>query len=128
MVEIVGAGLLLSAHDCSDGGLAVTLAECSADTNEIGCEVAIPTMAGGIINSLFGESASNVVVSVRKKDVSRVIELVNAASLPWLTLGHSGGKRVRISIGDEDVVDAPLDEVAQAWSTGVSRYFEDSAA
>ena len=85
-------------------------------------------MAGGTINSLFGESASNVVVSIRKKDVSRVIELVNAASLPWLTLGHSGGKRVRISIGDEDVVDAPLDEVAQAWSTGVSRYFEDSAA
>ena len=128
LVELVGAGLLLSAHDCSDGGLAVTLAECSADTNEIGCEVAIPTMAGGTINSLFGESASNVVVSIRKKDVSRVIELVNAASLPWLTLGHSGGKRVRISIGDEDVVDAPLDEVAQAWSTGVSRYFEDSAA
>ena len=128
LVELVGAGLLLSAHDCSDGGLAVALAECSADTDGIGCEVAIPTMAGGIINSLFGESASNVVVSIRKKDVSRVIEVVNAASLPWLTLGHSGGKRVRISIGDEDVVDAPLDEVAQAWSTGVSRYFEDSAA
>jgi len=45
-----------------------------------------------------------------------------------LTLGRSGGKRIRIAIGGEDVIDAPLDEVAQAWSSGVSRYFEDSAA
>jgi len=128
LVELVAAGLLLSAHDCSDGGLAVTLAECSADTDGIGCDVVIPSLTGGIIGSLFGESASKVVVSIRKNDVSRVTEVVTAASLPWLTLGRSGGERFRISIGDEDVVDAPLDEVAQAWSTGVSRYFEDSAA
>ena len=128
LVELVAAGLLLSAHDCSDGGLAVTLAECSADTDGIGCEVTIPTVAGGTIDVLFGEGTSKVVVSVRKNDVSRVTEVATAASLPCLTLGRSGGERVRISIGDEDVVDAPLDEVVQAWSTGVSRYFEDSAA
>ena len=51
-----------------------------------------------------------------------------AAAVPCLTLGRSGGKRIRIAIGGKDVIDAPLDEVAQAWSTGLSRYFEDSAA
>ena len=128
LVELVAAGVLLSAHDCSDGGLAVTLAECSVDTEGIGCDVAIPTDADGTISALFGEGASRVVVSVRKNDVARVTEVAAAASVPCLTLGRSGGKRIRIAIGGEDVIDAPLDEVAQAWSSGVSRYFEDSAA
>ena len=128
LVELVAAGVLLSAHDCSDGGLAVTLAECSVDTEGIGCDVAIPTDADGTISALFGEGASRVVVSVRKNDVARVTEVAAAASVPCLTLGRSGGKRIRIAIGGEDVIDAPLDEVAQAWSSGLSRYFEDSAA
>jgi len=128
LVELVAAGVLLSAHDCSDGGLAVTLAECSVDTEGIGCDVAIPTDADGIISTLFGEGASRVVVSARKNDVGRVTEVAAAAAVPCLTLGRSGGKRIRIAIGGKDVIDAPLDEVAQAWSTGLSRYFEDSAA
>ena len=128
LVELVAAGVLLSAHDCSDGGFAVTLAECSVDTEGIGCDVAIPTDADGTISALFGEGASRVVVSVRKNEVGRVTEVAAAAAVPCLTLGRSGGKRIRISIGGEDVIDAPLDEVAQAWSTGVSRYFEESAA
>lgn len=128
LVDLVAAGVLLSAHDCSDGGLAVTLAECSVDTEGIGCDVAIPTDADGTISALFGEGASRVVVSVRKNEVGRVTEVAAAAAVPCLTLGRSGGKRIRISIGGEDVIDAPLDEVAQAWSTGVSRYFEESAA
>ena len=128
LVELAAAGVLLSAHDCSDGGLAVTLAECSVDTEGIGCDVAIPTDAEGTISALFGEGASRVVISVRKNDVDRVTEVAAAASIPCLTLGRSGGKRIRIAIGGEDVINAPLDEVAQAWSSGVSRYFEDSAA
>ena len=128
LVELVAAGVLLSAHDCSDGGLAVTLAECSVDTEGVGCDVAIPTDAEGTISALFGEGASRVVISVRKNDVGRVTEVAAAASIPCLTLGRSGGKRIRIAIGGEDVIDAPLDEVAQAWSSGLSRYFEDSAA
>ena len=128
LVELAAAGVLLSAHDCSDGGLAVTLAECSVDTEGVGCDVAIPTDAEGTISALFGEGASRVVISVRKNDVGRVTEVAAAASIPCLTLGRSGGKRIRIAIGGEDVIDAPLDEVAQAWSSGLSRYFEDSAA
>jgi len=128
LVELAAAGVLLSAHDCSDGGLAVTLAECSVDTEGVGCDVAIPTDAEGTISALFGEGASRVVISVRKNDVGRVTEVAAAASIPCLTLGRSGGKRIRIAIGGEDVIDAPLDDVAQAWSSGLSRYFEDSAA
>ena len=88
LVELVAAGVLLSAHDCSDGGLAVTLAECSVDTEGIGCDVAIPTDADGIISTLFGEGASRVVVSARKNDVGRVTEVAAAAAVPCLTLGR----------------------------------------
>ena len=55
--------LVQSAHDCSDGGIAVTLAECAFDTGGIGLKVNLPKTVSDAA-TLFGESASRVVVSV----------------------------------------------------------------
>ena len=77
-----------SAHDCSDGGLAVTLAECCFDTGGIGAEVSIdapPTVARerdlNDAAALFGESASRVVVSVAPEELTRVLERAAAAKV-----------------------------------------------
>ena len=69
LVELAGQGTLESAHDCAEGGLAVTLAECCFDTGGIGAAVDLVTIdsaEGGdrLTATLFGESASRVVVSV----------------------------------------------------------------
>ena len=70
--------LIRSAHDCSDGGLAVTLAECCFDTGGIGAEVvdrrrsrSRAIAASNDAAALFGESASRVVVSAAPDDVDR---------------------------------------------------------
>ena len=78
LVALADARLIRSAHDCSDGGLAVTLAECCFDTGGMGAEVAIDArrcLARAAVNraaALFGESASRVVVSASPDRVGGV--------------------------------------------------------
>ncbi len=67
-MSLAADGLVQSAHDCAEGGLAVTLAECSFDTGGIGADVDVPAVddvPGGLTvdATLFSESASRVVIS-----------------------------------------------------------------
>jgi phosphoribosylformylglycinamidine (FGAM) synthase-like enzyme len=92
LVEAAGTGLVESAHDCAEGGLAVTLAE-SAIAGGTGFAVTIPGDEPPHI-ALFAESASRVVLSV---DPSRAIELEDVASglgVPLTRLGETGGPRI----------------------------------
>ena len=75
LVEGAAAGIIRSAHDCAEGGLAVTLAECCFDT-ALGVDVDVPAVVAGAaawrdVATLFGESASRVVVSVSPEQVDR---------------------------------------------------------
>ena len=67
LTRAAAAGMLQSAHDCSDGGVAVTLAECAFDTGGIGFKVDLPA-SKNVVSTLFGESASRAVVSVRGRE------------------------------------------------------------
>jgi phosphoribosylformylglycinamidine synthase subunit PurL len=134
LVALAGARLMRSAHDCSDGGLAVTLAESCFETVGIGAEVSIggvevATDAGlNVAAALFGESASRVVISVAPADVTRVFELASAAGVPAQLIGQTGGNRLRIAVGGDIVVDAAVSEAERAWSTAVEQYFAKRVA
>ena len=130
---LVAESLICTAHDCSDGGLAITLAECAFDSGGIGCDVTLPAAtpdAGGLAAALHGEASSQIVVSVREADADRVLSASAAAGVPARVLGRTGGTRLRFAV--EGVSDAPVDvslaDAEQAWSTGLSRHFEESAA
>src|SRR5262249_40144948 len=85
VVALADARLLRSAHDCSDGGLAVTVAECCFDTNGMGAEVSVRGVevsrdnGVNVAAALFGESASRVVISVAPDAVTDVLERAAAA-------------------------------------------------
>ena len=97
IVSLVRSRLVQSAHDCSDGGLAITLAECTFDTGGIGVESNVEAAAGrfgrfGEAATLFGESASRVVVSVADGSVAEVLK--QAALARRASAGHrSHGRR-----------------------------------
>ena len=130
VVELAEAGRLHSAHDCSDGGLAVALAECAFGSGGIGFDVAIPGSSdgAGLAAALFGEAASQIVVSVREADADAVLERAAAASVPAQVLGRTGGERLRFTCDGEPAVEVELAEAEQRWATGLSRYFEVPAA
>jgi phosphoribosylformylglycinamidine synthase II len=92
---LVGAAredLLASAHDCSDGGLAVALAE-SAIAGDCGFAVEVPGDLPLHV-ALFSESASRAVVSVRPQDASALEALAADNGVPFARLGETGGPRM----------------------------------
>jgi phosphoribosylformylglycinamidine synthase subunit PurL len=99
-----GAGLLAAAHDLSDGGLAVALAE-SCLRGGTGCRVRLP---GDPFTALFSESAARAVVAVRPGAAADFAALREACGVPGQTLGLAGGEALVV----EDCFAIPLDELA----------------
>jgi len=129
LVALAGARLIRSAHDCSDGGLAVTLAECAFDTNGIGVEASIDAVAVArdrgvnLAAALFGESATRVVVSVAPGDVTTVVERAKAAKVPARVIGRTGGSALRIAVAGEVAIDVSVAEAEERWATAIERRF-----
>src|SRR5438067_13655747 len=71
LVELAQAGLLDSAHDCSEGGLAVALAECGF-ANTVGSNIQLELLGLPAEFVLFGEDASRVVISCNRDNLPRV--------------------------------------------------------
>jgi phosphoribosylformylglycinamidine synthase II len=132
LVESVGAGVIGSAHDCAEGGFAVAVAECCFDTG-LGVSVDVPSVdadAAGYadVATLFGESASRVIVSVSSSRLSELLARASVAGIPAASIGTVGGDRIRVSIDGHLLLDESLAESEQIWSTGVERHFERARA
>jgi phosphoribosylformylglycinamidine synthase subunit PurL len=120
-------GLLRSAHDCADGGIAVTLAECAFDTGGIGLEVDLAA-AGDEAATLFGESASRVVVSVSPAQVDELMARAAAAGVPAARIGSTGGSRLGISIEGRPAIACAVTEAEQVWSSSLEQFFARQVA
>jgi phosphoribosylformylglycinamidine synthase len=132
LVAGADAGILRSAHDCAEGGLAVTLAESTFDTG-LGAEtniaaVSSPAAGFGDIATLFGESASRAVVSVAPERAHQLIALAAAEHVPATVIGRVGGNHIRIAIDGRVVIDESLEAAERIWSTAIGRYFEPKKA
>ena len=129
LVALADARLMRSAHDCSDGGFAVTFAECCFDTSGVGAEVELDALAVAAtpwVNTaavLFGESASRVLLSVSPDDVTAVLEKSAAAGVTARMIGQTGGNRIRIAVAGAITIDVSVDEAERRWSSAIARYF-----
>jgi phosphoribosylformylglycinamidine (FGAM) synthase-like enzyme len=134
VVALAADGLLRSAHDCSDGGVAVALAECCFGTDGIGADVAIPAVdvaSQATINlaaALFGESASRIVGSVAREHLSRVLERAATAGVPAECIGRTGGASLRIAVGGHVAIDASVSEAERVWSTALDKWLGKKVA
>jgi phosphoribosylformylglycinamidine synthase len=135
LARAVSAGYLRSAHDCSDGGVAVTLAESAFDSGGVGCTVDIPALSDARTpvalddsRVLFGESASRAIVSVRPADRAALIQLASHAGVPAKLIGTTGGTRLMLRVGGRPVIDVPVDVAEGVWGTAISRHFKGRAA
>ncbi len=92
LVEAAHQDLLAASHDCSDGGLAVALAEC-AIAGGTGFAISLPGDLPWYV-SLFAESASRAVVAVHPDRMSSLEDLAMRHGVPWSRLGETGGPRM----------------------------------
>jgi phosphoribosylformylglycinamidine synthase subunit PurL len=127
LVDAAAAGLLQSAHDCSDGGFAIALAECTFDSGGVGADVVVPP-AGNDIATLFGESASRAIVAASAGRTAELLDLARSHAVPAAVIGRTGGARVKISIGGRTVIDLSVAEAEQIWASGLEKYFRARVA
>ena len=113
--DCVRAGLLKSAHDCSDGGLAVTLAEMCFG-RDLGCRVALKSQLRPDA-LLFGEDASRIVVSFAPADREAVEAICKAAGAPLEDIGQVGGPTLIV----EGVLEARIAELRESWSSAIPK-------
>ncbi len=101
-------GLITSAHDLSEGGLAQALAE-GALRHDIGVSVAVPDDA---FVGLFSESAGRVLVTVGDGEAERLVELVQGYGVTITALGVTGGDVLAV----DGQFELPLAELREAWT------------
>jgi phosphoribosylformylglycinamidine synthase subunit PurL len=121
--------LIRSAHDCSDGGVAMALAECCFGSDDRGAEASIGAVSVARdprLNqaaALFGESSSRVIVSASSERAGEVLARAAATRVPAQAIGKIGGHQLRISVGGELAIDVPVGELERIWTSAIERYF-----
>ena len=136
LVAVIADGLLESAHDCAEGGFAVTLAECCFESDGIGVDVSLSSIDWNDdvpdelrrAATLFGETASCVVASVAEAQTADLLSRAREAGVPAQVIGRTGGGRFRLSVDGATAIDCPVAEIERVWADGLARYFEGRAA
>ena len=113
--KAVEQGLLNSAHDCSDGGLAVSLAE-SCIAGGLGFRGAF-AVEGRWDAALFGEAQSRIVVSLAPDALPALETMASEEGVPWTQLGSVGGEALFVP----GLLNAPLDDLEAAWRGGLEK-------
>jgi len=125
IVQLIQGGTVQSAHDCAEGGLAIALAECTFDTGGLGVTADLPPAgnAGPLEGAatLFGESASRIVVSTSPDQRDAVLAAAQAAGVPASVIGVTGGDRIRIAVGGAGAVNCAVADAELAWATTIER-------
>ena len=121
-LEAAEAGLLLSAHDCSDGGIAVALAEScfsSLGREAIGADVNL-TEKLDATTLLFSESPSRIIVSFASSDADALQAIADRNSVPILILGRVGGTKLTIEVNGNEEIAAEVSDLEAAWRGALS--------
>ena len=115
-LKAIRQGIIRSAHDCSDGGLAITLAECCL-AGGVGFMGQRWQFDGRLDAALFGEVQSRIIVSVRPDKVKQLEEMAAANRVPVTRLGVVEGKRFVIA----PYIDLPLEQVEPVWRESLGK-------
>ena len=120
LVEMAQAGLLDSAHDCSEGGIAVTLAE-SAFAKGIGFSVNLASHGLPAEFALFGEDASRVVTSCDRSNLTRIQQVAVKYGLSSEVIGETVPGQIEIKLDGRVVVSASVSELREAYESALQK-------
>jgi phosphoribosylformylglycinamidine synthase len=133
ILKVIREGVVQSAHDCSDGGLSVALAECciSGPDTRRGAVVRLPLDALRRDALLFGESQSRVLLSVKPNMVDQVLNHAWDSGIPAMKIGTVGGDRFVIDVekgqwSEGCRIDLPVDQLHDRWAFSIERTLNEA--
>jgi phosphoribosylformylglycinamidine synthase II len=114
VVEMISAGLVESAHDCSEGGIAVTLAE-SAFVHGVGARVDLASQSLPPEFVLFGEDASRVVISCDRNHLAGIQQVASKYDLFAEQIGETVSDQLEIKLDGLVVVSSPVGDLCESY-------------
>jgi len=119
-LAMIKAGIVKSAHDCSEGGIAVALAECCVSSpHHWGAKIKLnQKMRADAL--LFGESQSRIIVTVDEKNLSEIEKIAKDHQVPYSVIGKVEGHTLNI----EGMIDLPVEKLADAYDNAIERIME----
>jgi phosphoribosylformylglycinamidine synthase subunit PurL len=131
--DLIRAGLVKSAHDCSEGGVAVALAECCFNPNSLlGAQINLeacgkPASTGtATADLLFNESQSRIVLSVSATDLEKVLSELSAKAVPHMHIGFVRTENLSITVNGE-VLSWRIAELHDLWFNSIRRAVENDS-
>jgi len=127
--DLIRAGLVKSAHDCSEGGLTIALAECCFNPERLfGAGIALNTGDTPAATVLFNESQSRIIISVTPGNLDEAESMLLERAVPFQQLGKVEGDQLRIQVDDKKFA-WPVAHLFDDWWNSIRRVVEsDSSA
>jgi len=125
--DLIRSGLVRSAHDCSEGGLAVALAEsCFNPAGLLGAEINLTNAAHAAATALFNESQSRIVISSAPNDAENILAMLTSKNVPHQTLGEVTRDTLSIKLPDTEL-SWPIETIHDDWFNAIRRAVESDA-
>jgi phosphoribosylformylglycinamidine synthase len=121
-LELIDSGMVKSAHDCSEGGMAVALAE-SCISGGLGAEVEFET-CGRKDFLLFGETQSRILVTVEKGKLEQLKNIVGRFDVPVLELGRVKGEKLEITVAGQKEIGLDVRDIETNWRGAIKCIME----
>ena len=123
--DLIREGLVKSAHDCSEGGLAVAVAECCFNPEKLlGAEINLKAADTPATTVLFDESQSRIVISVARADLEKTVSLLREQGVLFQELGEVGGDTLSIRVNGE-TFRWQVADLYDDWWNAIRRTVED---
>jgi len=121
LVALASAGTVQSAHDISDGGLAVTLSESCFAANSLGASVSLNESVPAEY-ALFSERGARAIVSVSPANLAAVLATARQYNVGARELGKvTGDAALRVEVQGHAAIDSPLDVLRDVWANSLER-------
>jgi phosphoribosylformylglycinamidine synthase subunit PurL len=122
--DLIQADLVKSAHDCSEGGFGVALAECCFNPERLfGAEISLNAADTPATTVLFNESQSRIVISVAPADLEKVMAILCQSALPFEQVGRVGSDQLRIQVNEKGFA-WQIADLYDDWFNAIDRAVE----
>jgi phosphoribosylformylglycinamidine synthase len=119
--DLIREGLARSAHDCSEGGLAIALAECCFNPEQtFGAQIAWNAGDTPATTVLFNESQSRIIISIAPSDRDKTLAILRERDLPFQQLGTVRGEALEVQI-DNQTFSWPVADIYDDWWNAIRR-------
>ncbi|KAF0215464.1 MAG: phosphoribosylformylglycinamidine synthase, partial [bacterium] len=132
-LKAINKGLVSSAHDISDGGLLIALAECCLAgqiNNIIGATFELDLKSPAFVDNvslaaaLFGESPSRIILSVKESKLAAIEELAKEQGVISTVIGRTGGQEFIVKFNGQDAINEHVVELSKRWQKGLETLLE----